>query len=479
MAQTIQTTDYIQHAHTFSPVILREYDVRGIVGESLNNQDAFALGCAFGTKIIRDNGSKKTGHVCVAYDGRASSPDFAQSLISGLISTGVNVENLGLGPTPMLYFGVKDRNADGGIMITGSHNPSEYNGFKMTLQKSPIYGDAIQDLGKMAEVGDFETGHGDVTEVDIQDEYVERLLKDLKPATRELNIVWDNGNGAAGEILRRLVAKLPGKHILLYDDIDGEFPNHHPDPTVDKNLVDLQKAVLDNNYDLGIAFDGDGDRIGTVDEQGNILRCDALITIYAKDVLSRNPGAAIIGDVKCSQVMFDEIERLGGKAIMWNTGHSLVKAKMVEEDSPLAGELSGHIFFKDGYYGFDDALYCSIRLINAITETPAPFSSLSAHLPKLFNTPEIRMAVDEAVKFDIVPKIVKNLRPKESPVFQINDIDGIRVTTPEGWWLIRPSNTQDVLVSRVEANSEDALNDLKKMVETEVNQVGVDFQFEA
>lgn len=461
-----------QKAHKFNETVLREYDIRGIVGDTLNKDDALAIGCAFGTIIKRDNGSK----VCVAYDGRETSPEFAENLIKGLLSTGVDVEDLGLGPTPMLYFAVKDRIADGGIMITGSHNPSEYNGFKMTLQKAPFFGESVQELGRIAAAGDFEQGEGTLTKPDIKNEYVERLLKDLT-ASRPLNIVWDNGNGAAGEILRRLVAKLPGKHILLYDEIDGNFPNHHPDPTVDHNLEDLQKAVLDNNFDLGIAFDGDGDRIGVVDEQGNILRCDALMTIYAKDVLSRNPGAAIIGDVKCSQVMFDEIKNMGGRPIMWNTGHSLVKSKMMEENSPLAGELSGHIFFKDGYYGFDDALYCSIRLMNAVAATDKPFSSLFAHLPKLFNTPEIRIEVDEEKKFELVPQIAENLKPQTNDNFQINDIDGVRVTTPQGWWLLRPSNTQNVLVSRVEADSEAALNELKQMVEAEVAKVGVNFKF--
>lgn len=469
-----------QKPHKFNQSILREYDIRGIVGDTLNEKDAFAIGCSFGTIIRRGGNNNKPNKVCVAYDGRESSPAFANNLIKGLLSTGVDVEDLGLGPTPMLYFAVKDRNADGGIMITGSHNPSEYNGFKMTLQAKPFFGDAVQELGKISAAGDFvsteDGGEGTLTQVDIQDQYVERLLKDLT-ATRPLNIVWDNGNGAAGEILRRLVAKLPGKHILLYDDIDGTFPNHHPDPTVDHNLVDLRKAVLNNKFDLGIAFDGDGDRIGTIDEQGNIIRCDALMTIYAKDVLSRNPGAAIIGDVKCSQVMFDEIERMGGRAIMWNTGHSLVKSKMMEENSPLAGELSGHIFFKDGYYGFDDALYCSVRLINSIAATDKPFSSLFSHLPKLFNTPEIRIEVDEEIKFGLVPQIAENLKPQANDNFQINDIDGVRVTTPNGWWLLRPSNTQNVLVSRVEANSESALVELKGMVESEVAKVGVNFKF--
>lgn len=465
-----------QSPHTFDPTILREYDIRGIVGETLHTEDAFAIGCAFGTKIRRAGGD----HVCVGYDGRDSSPIFAEHLINGLRSTGVNVENIGLGPTPMLYFAVKDHNADGGIMITGSHNPPEYNGFKMTLQNAPVFGEAVQALGKVATAGDFEQGpnnqQGTLTTLDIQDKYVERLLKDLI-APRPLKIVWDNGNGAAGEILRRLTAKLPGEHILLYDKIDGNFPNHHPDPTVDKNLEDLKRTVLERNFDLGIAFDGDGDRIGTVDELGTILRCDALMTIYAKDVLSRNPGAAIIGDVKCSQVMFDEIARLGGKPIMWNTGHSLVKAKMVEENAPLAGELSGHIFFKDGYYGFDDALYCAIRLMNAVAATDAPFSSLSAHLPKLHNTPEVRIEVDEATKFDLVPQIIAHLKPQISEDFQINDIDGIRVTTPHGWWLLRPSNTQNALVTRVEADSEEQLHTLKKMVEDEMSKIGYDFTF--
>lgn len=462
-----------QASHQLDPTILREYDIRGLVGKTLTEKDAFAIGCAFGTKIRRLNGD----HVCVAYDGRESSPLFAKKLIEGLTSTGVNVENLGLGPTPMLYFGVKDRKADGGIMITGSHNPAEYNGFKMTLQESSVFGEAVQEIGRIAAAGDFEQGDGTTTEIDIQEEYVARLLKDLKSA-RPLNIVWDNGNGAAGNILKMLIDKLPGKHIMLYEDIDGTFPNHHPDPTVDKNLIDIKRCVADNSYDLGIAFDGDGDRIGVVDEKGNVLRCDSLMTIYAKDVLSRHPGAPIIGDVKCSQVMFDEIARLGGTPIMWNTGHSLVKAKMVEENAPLAGELSGHIFFKDGYYGFDDALYCSIRLINAASATDQPFSSLSAHLPVLFNTPEVRIEVKEEGKFDLVPQIAKRLKAMNDNSIEINDIDGVRVKTSEGWWLLRPSNTQNALVSRVEANTPEALEKLKSMVEEQIASLGYNFKFE-
>ena len=461
------------HAHTFDPSILREYDIRGIVGKTLHTEDAFALGCAFGTKIRRLNAGNR---VCIGYDGRTTSPAFADALTQGLLATGVDVENIGLGPTPMLYFSVKDRQADGGIMITGSHNPPEYNGFKMTLQNESVFGEAVQELGRIAAAGDFETGQGTLTHHDITQDYIARLVQDLKSG-RDLKIVWDNGNGAAGNILKELVKKLPGEHVLMYEDVDGTFPNHHPDPTVDKNLKDLIRTVRERKFDLGIAFDGDGDRIGVVDEKGNILRCDALMTIYAKDVLERHPGAAIIGDVKCSQVMFNEIARLGGKPVMWKTGHSLVKSKMVEENAPLAGELSGHIFFKDGYYGFDDALYCAIRLMNAANAVEQDFSSLSAHLPQLFNTPEVRIEVDEATKFDLVPQIAQKLKDQTNTGFEINDIDGIRVSTPHGWWLIRPSNTQNALVSRVEADSKEELKNLKNMVEQSLQSVGCDFKF--
>ncbi|MCB1530888.1 MAG: phosphomannomutase/phosphoglucomutase [Rhodospirillales bacterium] len=456
--------------YSFDPTILREYDIRGQVGINLGEQDAYALGRAFGTYVRRQE-RKEATKICVGYDGRTTSPALSGALIRGLNESGIDVKNIGLGPTPMLYFAVKDHGADAGIMVTGSHNPPDYNGFKMMLQTGSVFGEAIQALGTLAANADFETGSGRTQHIDIRQNYVDRLLKDLETG-RELKIAWDAGNGASGDILKALTDKLPGEHILLYESIDGAFPNHHPDPTVDKNLEDLRKAVLENGCDLGIAFDGDGDRIGAVDEKGNILRCDALMTIYAADVLKTHPGTAIIGDVKCSQMMFDEIEKLGGRPIMWKTGHSLVKAKMAEENAPLAGELSGHIFFADKYYGFDDAQYCAIRLINAVARTQAPFSSLTAHLPKLFSTPEIRIEVDEREKFDLVPRIIENLKGRENGNIRINEIDGVRVTTPEGWWLVRPSNTQDVLVSRVEANSREAMDNLLDMVQKEVAKLG-------
>lgn len=464
-------------SYAFSPTILREYDIRGQIGKNLSEDDAYALGRAFGTYLIREGGLEgSSGKVCVGYDGRHSSPALAEALIGGLVACGHTVENVGLGPSPMLYFSVKDRMADAGIMVTGSHNPSDYNGFKMMLQRGPVFGEQIQRIGEISASGDLETGEGESLNVDVREQYIERLLHDFS-GSRPMKVAWDAGNGAAGETLRMLTAKLPGEHILLFDDIDGDFPNHHPDPTVDKNLVDLQKTVRDNDCDLGIAFDGDGDRIGVVDENGDVLRCDILMTIYAREVLEARPGAAIIGDVKCSQVMFDEINRLGGQGVMWKTGHSLIKAKMSELQSPLAGELSGHIFFADKYYGFDDALYCGIRLLNEVSEAEGGLSSLTQDLPTLYNTPEIRVEVDEEKKFGIVPQIIENIQAQLPEGYSLDDIDGIRISGPDGWWLLRPSNTQAVLVFRAESNREDGLERLKNMALAEIEKLGYTLNF--
>ena len=456
-------------SHQFNPTLLREYDIRGQVGKNLHESDARALGLSFGTYLRKQGGRT----ICVGYDGRHTSPALSDALIEGLMKTGLAVENIGLGPSPMLYFAVKDRKADAGIMVTGSHNPPDYNGFKMMLQKSSIYGQTIQEIGKIAASGNFENGAGSVGRVDVREDYVARLLKDFT-GKRDLKVAWDNGNGAAGEILRLLTAKLPGKHILLYDDIDGNFPNHHPDPTVDKNLIDLQRTVKDHKCDLGIAFDGDGDRIGVVDEHGNILRCDILIALYARGVLKENPGASIIGDVKCSQVMFDEIARLGGKPVMWKTGHSLVKTKMAELKSPLAGELSGHIFFADQYYGFDDGLYCAIRLLNEVSESKNGLAALIEHIPKLFSTPEIRIDVDETEKFALIPKIIASVKNEKA---KISEIDGIRVTTDDGWWLIRASNTQNALSFRAESATPEGLTRLKDKAVQEIAKIGYKLNF--
>jgi phosphomannomutase len=460
--------------YKFDPEILREYDIRGQVGKNLSATDALAVGLSFGTYVRRKGGKR----VCIGWDGRASSPGFAEAVADGLNASGLDVETIGLGPTPMLYFAVKDRRADAGVMITGSHNPPDYNGFKMTLQTGPVFGAAVQDLGRIAAAGDYEIGSGLRDAIDIQDAYVARLMRDYDGA-KKLKVVWDCGNGAAGEIVRRLTGKLPGEHILLFDRIDGTFPNHHPDPTVDKNLQDLIRAVKEHKADLGVAFDGDADRIGAVDEKGGILRCDTLIAIYAREVLKHHPGAPIIGDVKCSQVMYDEIRRLGGDAIMWKTGHSLIKAKMAEMKAPLAGELSGHIFFGHQWYGFDDGIYCAIRLMNEVANAGGPASSLAAGLPKIFNTPEIRFEVEEREKFALVAKVADSLEAAPKPGQSVNRIDGVRVTTPDGWWLLRASNTQNVLVTRAEAQSPEALERLKKQVMDEVGKTGYKVNFDA
>ena len=460
------------NGYTFNPTILREYDIRGQIGINLSEADAYALGRAFGTYIHGLNGQT----VCVGHDGRESSPALAEALIKGLMESGMEVVHVGLGPTPMLYFSVKHLKADAGIMVTGSHNPADYNGFKMTLQGGPVFAEKIQEIGRISASGDLVSGSGTRAVKDIKAEYVSRLLADLR-LTRDLKIAWDSGNGAAGEILHMLTGRIPGEHILLYPEIDGRFPNHHPDPTVDENLVDLQQAVLEFGCDLGIAFDGDGDRIGVVDETGAVVRCDTLMTIYAREVLQTHPGATIIADVKCSQVLFDEIERMGGKPVMWKTGHSVIKDKMAEMKAPLAGELSGHIFFADHYYGYDDALYCAVRLLNDLSETEGGLSSLTAHLPKLFNTPEVRFEVKEEEKFLLVPRVYKNLKALNKPDIHVNDIDGVRVSTPDGWWLLRPSNTQNVLVARAESDSAAGLARLQVMVQEAVKKVGYSLVF--
>ena len=458
--------------HKFHPSSLREYDVRGVIGKTLGIADAHALGCAFGTMVARAGGKS----VAMGYDGRFSSPELAAALDDGLRSTGMRVLRIGLGPTPMLYFAVYHLPADAGIMITGSHNPPDYNGFKMMLAPhlpggGPVFGAAIQQLGALAATGDYATGNGSATDHDIQNDYVARLIKDYLPG-KELNVVWDNGNGAGGEILRRLVAKLPGKHTLLFDKIDGAFPNHHPDPTVPKNLIDLQAKVAAVKADCGIAFDGDADRIGAIDQQGRIVAGDQLVAIYAREVLQSHPGATIIADVKASQSLFDAIAKMGGKPLMWKTGHSLIKSKMKEAHAPLAGEMSGHIFFADKFYGHDDALYCGVRLLSLLARTQETLAQLRDQLPEVVNTPELRFQVDETRKFAVVDEIKARLKQSAA---QVNDIDGVRVSTPDGWWLLRASNTQDVLVARAEAHDADGLARLQGQIAAQLAQSGLQF----
>ncbi len=444
--------------YRFDPVILREYDVRGTVGKNLNPNDATALGRAFGTMIVRAGGKR----VIVGYDGRIHSPGFEAALVEGLASTGLLVERIGLGPTPMLYFAVYHSDADAGVMVTGSHNPPDQNGFKMLMAKrlpggGPIYGEKIKKLAEMATKGDFVAGNGNARTIDVREAYIERILKDFN-GEKPLKVVWDNGNGAAGDIIQHLVRKLPGTHILLFPEIDGRFPNHHPDPTVPANLKDLQAAVAENKADLGVAFDGDADRIGAVDGLGRILAGDQLVAIYATEVLKERPEATIIADVKASQVLFDHIAACGGAPLMWKTGHSLIKTKMAETGSPLAGEMSGHIFFADKYYGYDDAIYGAVRLLTLVSSSGKTLAEWRDSLPVMVNTPELRFGIQEARKFAVVDEIKARLTQEKA---NVNDTDGVRVTTPDGWWLLRASNTQAALIARAEAHDEAGLARLK------------------
>jgi phosphomannomutase len=452
--------------HRFHPSLLREYDIRGVVGTTLHEDDAAAIGRAFGTIVRRTGGCT----VCLGYDGRVSSPALAVALRQGLASAGLEVLEVGLGPTPMLYFAVHHLGADAGIQVTGSHNPPDYNGFKMMLGTSAFFGEQIKQLGEIAAAGDVEVGEGSAREVPVFDAYVERLLRDYH-GTRPLSVVWDAGNGAAGPAMAALARRLPGRHACLFAEVDGRFPNHHPDPTVPENLQDLVRTVVEGGYELGVAFDGDGDRIGVVDGRGRIVYGDQIMQVLAADVLPRHPGATIIADVKSSQSFFDEVARLGGRPLMWKTGHSLIKAKMVETGAPLSGEMSGHIFYKDRFYGHDDALYVAVRLLDILARDEADMAALRDRMPAAVNTPEVRFDCAEERKFGVVEEVKRDLLAEGADV---NTTDGVRVRTPDGWWLLRASNTQPALIIRAEASSEAGLGHLKDEVRTRLRAFGLE-----
>jgi phosphomannomutase len=434
--------------HTFHPSILREYDVRGIVGSTLTEKDAYALGRSYAALAT----SEGVRSAAVGRDGRSHSPMLEKALIEGLTEGDIDVVRIGMGPSPMLYFATHTLGVGGGIQVTGSHNPADYNGFKMLLNGRSVFGEEIQKLGRLAATGEWSEGHGLTTDQDVLDSYVNRLVQDFQGGS--FRIGWDAGNGAAGPALEKLVQKLPGEHFTLFTDVDGSFPNHHPDPTVESNLAHLKELVLANHLDFGIAFDGDGDRIGAVDGRGRVIWGDQLMMLFAGPVLNENPGATIIADVKASQTLFDRIADLGGQPLMWKTGHSLIKSKMAETGSPLAGEMSGHIFFKHRWYGFDDALYAAVRLIEAIARTGESLTAFVDQLPKTVATPEMRFPVDAARKFAIVQEVLGRLR---AAGLRVDATDGARVMTGDGWWLLRASNTQDVLVARAEAKDEAGL----------------------
>ncbi|HYI43273.1 MAG TPA: phosphomannomutase/phosphoglucomutase [Sphingomicrobium sp.] len=450
--------------HQFNPTILREYDIRGIVGDTLTEADAYALGRSYGA-LAAEEGAQR---IAVGRDGRSHSGMLEAQLVRGLTDSGLNAVMIGQGPSPMLYFATYHLDVDGGIQVTGSHNPADYNGFKMLLKGRSVFGAEIQSLGSRCAAGQWVEGHGRVEDVDVSEAYVSRLVEDF--AGGDFRIGWDAGNGAAGPILDRLVDRLPGEHFTIFTDVDGTFPNHHPDPTVEANLDDLKRLVADKSLDFGIAFDGDGDRIGAVDGQGRVIWGDQLMMILSQPVLKELPGATIIADVKASQIFFDRVAELGGTPLMWKTGHSLIKSKMKETQAPLAGEMSGHIFFKHRWYGFDDALYAAVRLIEAVAGSGKSLTQLMDEMPKTTATPELRFPVEESRKFAVVEEVLERLSNDGA---KVDPTDGARVNTEDGWWLLRASNTQAVLVARAEATDDAALQRLVQQLDDQLAKSGV------
>lgn len=454
--------------HIFHPSIFREYDIRGVVGETLCASDAEALGRAFGTMIRRGGGSS----ICVGYDGRLSSPDLEAALVIGLRSSGVEVCRVGCGPTPMVYYATLSTGAAAGVMVTGSHNPPSHNGFKMVLGNRSLSIAEMNELGRIAADGDFDSAStGAVADIAIADAYVARLARDVEIG-RDLTVVWDAGNGATAEVTTALSRHLPGRHTLINATIDGHFPAHHADPSDPRNLEQLIAEVRRVRADLGIAFDADGDRIGVVDGQGRILWGDQILMLLAQGVLAANPGALILADVKSSQALFDHIAALGGQSEMCRTGHSTIKARMAETGALLAGEMSGHIFFADRYFGYDDALYAAVRLLNQIaTWGDQSVAEWLNGLPRLLSTPELRIPCPGDRRYAIVDEIRTRLVARgDHPI----TIDGVRVTTQDGWWLLRASNTLGVLVARCESNSIPGLNRLYATLRQELAQAGLE-----
>ncbi|HUD29449.1 MAG TPA: phosphomannomutase/phosphoglucomutase [Novosphingobium sp.] len=448
--------------HQFHPSILREYDIRGVVGETLFEADAHAIGRCFAT-ILRQSGGRKAA---VGFDGRLSSPMLEQALVAGLTAGGVDVVRIGLAATPMLYFAeASAEDVQGGIQVTGSHNPADHNGFKMVLGGRPFFGADIRRLGAMAAGGsaaaERDEAAGHIEPREVLGAYVDRLLEGLAGVHADhlgaLRIGWDAGNGAAGPALELLASRLPGEHHLLYSEVDGRFPNHHPDPTVEENLADLRALVAAKNLDFGVAFDGDADRMGVVDARGRVIDADQILTIYARDVLARCPGATVVADVKASRLVFDTVRALGGRAEMAPSGHSHIKSRMKATGALLGGETSGHFFLADDYYGFDDGLYAAVRLIAATARLGAPVTALRDAMPAMHNTPELRFAVPEARKFAAVEEVRARLVEVGE---KVNALDGVRVDTPDGWWLLRASNTQEALTARAESDSAEGLGRL-------------------
>ena len=443
-----------------NPKIFREYDIRGIAEEDFDADFASALGGALGTRARRAH-PEKTPTLTVGRDCRATSDTYAEAVIAGILSTGANVVDIGMVPTPLLYFSLFELDVDGGVEITASHNPSEFNGFKICQGREAIHGDAIYRLRAEVQAGDFAHGEGSSRKLDILPAYIEFCKKEIGQLARPLKVVVDAGNAAAGPAAPQVLRALGCEVVPLYCEPDGRFPNHHPDPTVAENLVDLQATVARDQADLGVALDGDGDRIGVVAANGQIIWGDELLVIFAREILARKPGSVIISEVKCSRRLYDEIERLGGQGVMWKAGHSLIKAKMKETDAAIGGEMSGHMFFADRFFGYDDALYAAARLLEILASSDGDVLDLLAGLPPSFTTPEIRVDCDDDLKFAVAEKTKEYLRNER----EINDIDGVRADFGDGWGLVRASNTQPALVLRFEAQNEARLAEIRQHVE--------------
>ena len=446
---------------TVNPSIYREYDIRGIAGEDYDEKFVEALGRALGTRLLRDNISK----CAVGRDCRVTSPSYHRVIKSGIRSTGVDVVDIGECPSPLMYFSIHHLDLFGGVQVTGSHNPANYNGFKICIGKTTIHGEDIQELRQMIDAGDFASGSGSEEAYPIIPAYHGFLEEQFGRSGDGVKVVVDSGNGTGGPVGPPLYRAMGCEVIELFSEPDGTFPNHHPDPTVEENMADLIAAVRQNGADLGIAFDGDSDRIGAIDNAGRIIWGDEMLVVFAREILRKNPGATVVSEVKCSQRLYDDVEKNGGKAIMWKVGHSLLKAKMRETGALLAGEMSGHLFFADRYFGYDDAVYAGARLIEIVANSRDSLEEMLSDLPETVFTPEIRIDCPDEVKFDLAE------RAKERFVelgYGLVDVDGVRVLFEHGWGLIRASNTQPALVMRFEADNEEHLNEYRSLVEAEL-----------
>lgn len=448
-----------------NPNIFREYDIRGRVPEELNQETAYRLGQVFGS-YYQGLGAKR---ISLGRDCRLSSPELRLGVMQGMSDAGIHVIDVGMVPTPLLYFSLHHLDVDGGVQITGSHNPPEYNGFKVCLGKATIYGEEIQKLKRIGESGSFPKGKGSVETREVIRPYHEEVLKRIRCGRTARKVVLDAGNGVAGLVAPELYAQMGIEVEKLFCEPDGRFPNHHPDPTLPENLKHLIQMVSDTGADLGIAFDGDADRIGVVDRKGRIIWGDQLMIIFSRDLLKRHPGAKIIGEVKCSQVLYDDIRKNGGIPIMWKAGHSLIKGKMKEEGALLAGEMSGHLFFAERYFGYDDAIYAGARLLEILTTEAKELEELLAGVPALVSTPEIRMDCPDDRKFQIVADLALEFKAE----YKVIDVDGARVVFKGGWGLIRASNTQPVLVLRFEAEGERTLQDIQKIFMDKLEKKGL------